>query len=122
MGKSYTELLVWQKTMALVVDIYQVTQCFPKEKLYGLTSQIRRAAVSVPSNLAEGQSRYSNKEFRRFIGNARGSLSELETQRIIARELGYIDGAIADELLSRTAEIGGMLNGLYSSPALNNAE
>ncbi len=77
--KGHRDLLVWQKSMALVTDIYRVTQTFPQNELYGLTNQIRRAAVSVPSNLAEGHGRTSRKEFHRFVGQARGSLTEVET-------------------------------------------
>ena len=115
MGKSYTELIGWQKSMALVTAVYKATQTFPREELYGLTSQMRRAAVSVPSNIAEGQSRYSKREFGHFLGNARGSLSELETQVLIAQDLGYIDRDAATRLLTQAAEVGRILNGLRAS-------
>jgi four helix bundle protein len=110
--KGHRDLVVWQKAMTLVSDIYRATRNFPKDELYGLTGQIRRAAVSVPSNLAEGHGRNSRKEFRQFIGQARGSLTELETQLEIARNLGYLPPANASELLSQATEIGRMLNGL----------
>jgi len=110
--EGHCDLLVWQKSMSLVTDLYGITGGFPKEELYGLSSQLRRAAVSVPSNLAEGHGRSSKKEFHQFVGHARGSLMEVETQVEIARNLGYLDGQPACTLLERTAEIGRMLTGL----------
>ncbi len=80
MGHSYRDLIVWQKAIAMVTDIYRATQNFPRQETYGLTSQIRRSAVSVASNIAEGQGRLSRREFRQFLGVARGSLVEMETQ------------------------------------------
>jgi four helix bundle protein len=115
MGKSYRELLVWQKAMVLVRDVYAATKLFPKEEMYGLASQLRRASVSIPSNIAEGQARYSAKEFHHFLSTARGSLTEAETQILIAEDLGYLSRQLAQELLKKTAEIGRMLNGLISS-------
>lgn len=110
--KGHRDLVAWQKAMRLVKEVYRVTRHFPKEEIYGLTNQLRRAAVSVPSNLAEGHGRFSRKEFRQFIGHARGSLLEVETQLEIARDLGYLNGANASELLAETGEIGRVLNGL----------
>ena len=110
--KGHRDLVVWQKAMTLVTDVYQVTRGFPKEEPYGLTAQLRRAAVSVPSNLAEGHGRNSRKEFHHFVGQARGSLTELETQLEIATNLGYFSQAKASELLARASEIARMLNGL----------
>lgn len=115
MGKSYKELVVSQKAMVLVRDVYSITKLFPREELYGLTSQMRRAAVSIPSNIAEGQARFSPKEFHHFLSNARGSLMELETQVLIAEDLRYISPKLNDQLLTKTAELGRMLNGLISS-------
>jgi len=89
--KTHKDLLVWQKSMELVTEIYKVTKEFPKEEIYGITSQIRRSAISVPSNIAEGAGRKSTKEFKQFLFIALGSLSELETQVIIAKNLNYID-------------------------------
>jgi len=109
---GHRDLLVWQRAMKLVKDIYAQTAGFPRHELYGLASQLRRAAVSVPSNLAEGASRNSRGEFRQFIGNARGSLAEVETQVEIARELGYIPEEIAKRLLVEVDEISRMLAGL----------
>jgi four helix bundle protein len=107
--------MVWQKSMSLVKDVYQHTCQFPKEELYGLASQMRRAAVSVPSNIAEGQGRLSKREFKQFLGVARGSLLELETQLIIAGELRLLSEDGVDELLVRTGEVLLMLNGLMKS-------
>src|SRR3974390_2610222 len=87
---SYTDLVVWQKAVELVTEIYKATSNFPREELFGLTSQIRRSAVSVPSNIAEGQGRATKGEFVQFLGHARGSLFELETQVLIAAELKYL--------------------------------
>lgn len=95
MGKSYKELIVWQKAMVLVRDIYSITKLFPREELYGLASQLRRASVSIPSNVAEGQARFSSKEFHHFLSNARGSLMEVETQVLIAEDLGYISREVS---------------------------
>jgi len=100
--------------MELVTEIYRVTRTFPKEELYGLVSQLRRAAVSVPSNLAEGHGRNSRNEFRQFIGQARGSVSEVETQIEIAKNLGYLKQDMADALLVRAGAVGKMLTGLRS--------
>jgi four helix bundle protein len=91
MARSYRELLVWQKAKALAVHIYQATDQFPRVETYGLTSQIRRAAVSVASNIAEGQGRLTSGEFLHFLGQARGSLLELDTQLAIALDLNYLN-------------------------------
>jgi four helix bundle protein len=115
MVQSYRNLVVWNKAMELVTEIYRMTQGFPKEELFGLTSQIRRAAVSVPSNIAEGKGRLSKGEFRQFLGNARGSLAELETQILIAQNLQYLHGAEANRLLAMVEEVGKVLNGLLSA-------
>ena len=117
MSHSYRDLLVWQKSIKFVRNIYVQTGSFPKEELFGLTSQIRRAAVSIPSNIAEGQGRLSKREFKQFLGIARGSLLELETQLLIAGELGYMCQPELEELLRQTAELLRMLNGLMSAIA-----
>jgi four helix bundle protein len=91
MARSYRELLVWQKAKALAVEIYKATDQFPRSETYGLTSQIRRAAVSVASNIAEGQGRLTSGEFLHFLGQARGSLLELDTQLAIALDLNYLE-------------------------------
>jgi four helix bundle protein len=113
--QSYRDLVVWKKSMTFVLNVYRYTQAFPKIETYGLTSQLRRAAVSIPSNIAEGQARLSTGEFRQFLGNARGSLTEVETQILIARELGYLDENQSDFLLNDAAEVGRILNGLLAS-------
>ena len=115
MGKSYKDLLVWQKAMVLVTNTYQATGRFPKAELFGLTSQARRAAVSIPSNVAEGQARLSEREFRHFLSHARGSLVELETQLQIAENLGYLGRDEMTQLMQSCAELGRMLNGLITS-------
>ena len=115
MGRSYRDLIAWQKAMKFVTQIYEVTQRFPSEERYGLTNQLRRASVSVPSNIAEGQARFSQKEFHHFLSMAGGSLVELETQLLIARNLKYISEADADTLLAAADELGRVLNGLIGS-------
>src|SRR5208282_2037783 len=112
---SYRDLIVWKKSMALVLDVYRSTQAFPKTETYGLVSQLRRAAVSVPSNIAEGQARLSTGEFRQFLGNARGSLMEVETQILVAQDLGYLELVESESLLANAAEVGRILNGLLNS-------
>jgi len=113
--RSYQELVAWQKGMALVTDIYSCTQKFPKEEIYGLTSQIRRAAVSIPSNIAEGQGRLTSGEFKQFLGHARGSVFEVETQLLVARDLSYLSDEAVQALLERVQEVGRILSGLLSS-------
>jgi four helix bundle protein len=89
--QSYQELIVWQKAIDLVVTVYEVTRLFSREEVFGLTSQLRRACVSVPSNIAEGQGRHSANEFARFLHIAQGLLQEVETQLLIAHRLRYLD-------------------------------
>jgi four helix bundle protein len=113
--QSYRDLIVWKKSMALVLDVYRSTQGFPRTETYGLVSQLRRAAVSIPSNIAEGQARLSTGEFRQFLGNARGSLMEVETQVLLAFELGYLERDESDRLLGAAVEVGRILNGLLNS-------
>ncbi len=112
--RGYRDLRAWQQAMAMVTEIYRITRAFPKEELYGLVSQIRRAAVSIPSNLAEGHGRNSRNEFRQFIGQARGSLSEVETQLEISKNLGYVKADVADALMAQADAVGKMLTGLRS--------
>ncbi len=107
---SYKELIVWQKSILLVKDLYQASGTFPKEELYGLSSQMRRAAVSIPSNIAEGNGRGALAEYLRFLHFARGSCYELETQLLISRELHDLDEELYQSLNARTEEIGRMLN------------
>jgi four helix bundle protein len=115
MGQSYRELIAWQKARALVSEIYKSTETFPSRELYGLTSQIRRAAVSVPSNIAEGQARHSQKEFKHFLSHARGSLAEVETQIILAQDLKFLSEGEGKRLLELTSELGRILNALIAA-------
>lgn len=114
MSDSYRDLIAWQKAKSVALDVYRCTRRFPKDEVYGLSSQMRRAAVSVPSNIAEGKGRYSRKEFLQFLYHARGSLLELQTQLSIARDLDYIDIAAFKSLESQTEELGRILNGLIT--------
>ena len=97
--KNFQDLRIWQKSIEVVKDIYILTKKFPKEELYGLTSQMRRSAVSIPSNIAEGFRRYHNKEYKQFLYIALGSCAELETQIIIANKLDYINETNKTELI-----------------------
>lgn len=112
---TYKDLVAWQKAMELVTEVYRCTDGFPKEEIYGLTSQIRRAAVSIPANIAEGQGRLTPGEFRQFLGYARGSLLELETLITVAANLNYLDREKLTSLSARSAEVGKLLNGLLNS-------
>jgi four helix bundle protein len=105
MANSYKDLRVWKQSVDLALEIYRQTQNFPKNELYGLTSQLRRAAVSVPSNIAEGKGRSSDKELILFLHHSRGSLLELDTQLFIARALGYIEEPEAKHLLDQGREL-----------------
>lgn len=111
--KSYKDLVVWQKSMDLVKQVYASLTGFPENERFGLTSQIRRSAVSVPSNIAEGWGRSSDKDFSRFLKIAKGSLFELETQIILAQELGFTsENQVVESLIT---EVGKMLNALVKS-------
>jgi len=113
--KSYRELAVWQKAMDLVIRCYQVTKSFPRCEVYGLASQLQRAAVSIPANIAEGRGREHSKELLHHLSIAYGSLAEVETHIQIAERLNYIDSTEVKQLLDGTSEIGRMLNGLRRS-------
>ncbi len=109
--KSYKDLLIWQKGIKIVALIYQLVESFPNEELYALTNQLKRAAVSIPSNIAEGFGRNTGKSFNHFLDIARGSLYELETQLIIAKELGYIKNEkLFVEILNQIEEESKMIN------------
>ena len=112
--KSYRDLVVWQKSMILARRAYLISQELPKSEAYGLLTQIRRAAVSVPSNIAEGHGRLTDSQFRHFLGNARGSLYELQTQIELAGDLGYIDKAHVQEMMELGWEVARLINGLVS--------
>jgi four helix bundle protein len=113
--QSYQELKVWQKAMDLAVACYQATRSFPKDELYGLTSQIRRAASSISANIAEGQGRQHTKEFLHFLSVARGSTKEAETHLILSQRVGLLTENDLQQLLGQTDEISRMLAGLKSS-------
>jgi len=113
--KSHRDLIVWQKSMDLVVAVYRATDTFPKTEVYGLTSQIRRAVTSIPANIAEGQGRRLPKEFVQFLANARGSLWELDTHLEAAMRIGFLSPDTHHELPTRMDEVGRMLNGLMRS-------
>ena len=115
MARSYRELLVWQKAKALAVQAYKATEQFPKAETYGLTSQIRRAAVSIASNIAEGQGRLTPGEFLHFLGQARGSLLELDTQVAIALDLTYLKPDRQEILDREIYQVLGLLNRLIES-------
>jgi four helix bundle protein len=112
---NYKELKVWQKSVELSTKIYQITTGFPKDELYGLTSQLRRTAVSVPSNITEGSGRGTNKDFSHFLCIGLGSAFELETQIIIAGKLQMVKQEDATEILNEVTEIQKMIRGLQKS-------
>lgn len=109
---GYRDLVAWKKAMELVTEVYAVTRGFPKDELYGLVTQLRRAAVSIPSNLAEGYGRNSPNELHQFIGHTCGSRAEVETQVEIAQNLGYLSADVAGQLQARIAHLGRMITGL----------
>ncbi len=109
-GYGYKDLLVWQKGLSLVKRIYQITPNFPDEEKFGLVSQMRRASISIPSNMAEGQARRTTKEFIQFVSPAEGSAAELDTQLTLATQLGYCSGG--EEALELLSELRKMLNAL----------
>ena len=112
MYQDTSKLIVWKKSHELVLKIYEVTKGFPKDEQFGLTSQVRRAAVSIPSNIVEGKARGSNKDCKRFLLMARGSLEELKYQMLLAKDLKYIDEKIYKEVYKNMDEIGRLLGGL----------
>jgi|SRR5581483_1545468 len=115
MVQNYRDLIAWQKAMDLVERVYSATASFPPDERFGLTAQIRRAVVSVPSNIAEGQGRRSRSEFGHFLSVAHGSLREVETQLLIAIRLHFLDEAIAESVLSLSDEVGRLIGGLARS-------
>ena len=110
--ESFDKLLVWQRAHSLVLKIYEVTNNFPKEEIWGLTSQIRRAAVSVPSNIVEGKARGSRKDFKRFLLVARGSLEEVKYQSLLAKELKYMNDEQYEEITVMIEDVGRLLGGM----------
>ena len=117
---NYDELIVWQKAMDLVTEIYKITAIFPSEECFGLSSQARRAAVSIPSNIAEGHGRKATGAYLNHLSIAYGSLMELETQIQIALRLNFVSADETTTLLAQTNEIGKMLNGLKKSISAKN--
>ena len=115
MTLHYKDLIAWQKGMDMVESVYKITETFPKREVCSLTDQIRRAAVSIPSNIAEGQAHYSNREFTHYLRHSRGSLAEIETQILIAMRLGYISDSAAEESLKQVDELSRNLSGLINS-------
>ena len=112
MLKSYRDLFVWQKALDHTILIYRLSEGFPRNEIYGLTSQVRRASVSVPSNIAEGYGRGSRREYLQFLYIAQGSLKELETQTILAHQLNYVTANQADRILLESEVLGKMLGSL----------
>lgn len=115
MGQSYRDLIAWQKAMDFAMDVYRTSKAFPRDELYGLASQLRRAAVGVPTNIAEGQARFSANETHYFLGRALGSLVEVETQLMIAQNLAYFPVDHGKLLLDQANELKEILNELSSA-------
>jgi four helix bundle protein len=113
--KSYQDLIAWQEAISLVTEVYTITSQFPGHEIYGLTSQLRRASVSIPSNIAEGHGRATPGEFNQFLCQARGSLCEVQTQVVIAQRLAYITQDQEELFLAKTNELGRILSGLITS-------
>ena len=110
--RNYRELIVWQKAMDLVEEVYSLTKLLPQEELYGLSNQLRRAVISISSNIAEGNSRHTAQEYKRFLSIARGSMSEVETQLEICLRLDYLNKTQIGNALKLCGEIGKMLNSI----------
>ena len=117
MARSFCDLRVWREGMDLTILIYRLSAGFPKHELFGLSQQMRRAAVSIPSNIAEGKGRWSGKEFKQFLFHARGSLLELQTQIMIAEELEYLSQEQSQQALNLASQVGRGLAGLINSLA-----
>jgi four helix bundle protein len=117
--KNYKDLNIWKRSIGIVEDIYKITKNFPNEEIYGLTSQLRRSAVSIPSNIAEGFARFSNKEYKQFLFISLGSCAELSTQIIITLRLGYFENKRANKLLNEIDEISKMTMSLIKKLDIN---
>jgi four helix bundle protein len=113
-ARSFRDLIVWQRAIELTLSVYATTAAFPKEELFGLTSQLRRAAVPIPSNIAEGESRITRGEFKQFLGIARGSTAEVQTQLVLARRLQLAPPELIERSESLIAEVHKMLNALIA--------
>jgi four helix bundle protein len=112
---SFRDLIVWQRSIELTLSVYKLSRSFPREEVFGLTSQLRRASVSIASNIAEGQSRNSSGEFKHFLGMARGSNAEVQTQLVIARSLHFGDPEVSAHCEALSIEIAKMLNSLMAT-------
>jgi four helix bundle protein len=115
MGQSFKDLVVWQRSVELTTDVYKLTSKFPESERFGLTHQMRRAAVSVASNIAEGYGRLTKGEYVQFLGHARGSCSEIETQIVIAKNLGFGAAQSLDSAETRCNDVGRLLGALIKS-------
>jgi len=113
--RDFRDLIVWQKSMDLVETVYRFMATFPREEIYGLTSQLRRAAVSIPLNIAEGNGRNTTRDYLHFLGMAYGSIKEVETQVLIAQRLQYIAPSQSDALVQMTSEVARLISGLSNS-------
>lgn len=113
--KGFRDLVVWQKAMDFVVEVYEATKSFPNVEQFGLTSQLRRSCVSIPSNIAEGHGRDGTRDFLKFLSVAYGSLNEAQTQLMLAQRLGYLPSEKSSKLLGMAAEIAKLANGLCNS-------
>ncbi|HYK88903.1 MAG TPA: four helix bundle protein [Acidobacteriota bacterium] len=116
--KNYRDLIVWHKAMELVEEVYRETRCLPNEEMYGLRMQLRKAAVSVPSNISEGQGRRSKGEFLHYLSIAHGSVREAETQILISDRLGYLTKEAVFHLMEKASEVGRLITGLSKSVAM----
>lgn len=115
MSESYRDVIAWQKSMALVTEVYRVTEDFPRREMYGLTRQLREAAVSVPSNIAEGKGRQTKRDYVQFLYRARGSLLEAQTQLEVGRNLQFLPLATYETVFEQGCEVGRVLNGLINN-------
>lgn len=115
MAQAFQDLLVWQRAMDMAVKVYKLTRSFPREEIYGLTSELRRAAVSVPSNIAEGRGRLTEGEFRQFLGHAQGSNYEVQTQLLVAKQLGMGEQTLLAQAEGLSLEVAKMLSSLIGA-------
>jgi len=114
-GRNYQDLIAWQRAMDLAEGVYAATSTFPRDERFSLTAQLRRAAVSIPSNIAEGQGRFSRPDFKRFLSMAHGSIREVETQLLLAVRLNYLEKDRAESALTLASEVGRLVQGLANS-------
>ena len=119
MAKDYKELIVWQKAMDLVVEVYQLVKLLPREEMYALSDQMRRAVISIPSNIAEGQARNSSKEFIQFLSIAKGSNAEIQTQLLICTKLRYLNEEQISNAINLSYEVGRMIHAITQKLTTN---